>query len=176
MSNLSQLQERVTAIEELFKASKDVIRRRSEQLAALTGTIEESVVGSQELIQSLREELARAQEDHQQLRAMLDSLLAAAGAASVSQCEMEARLSHLIETASTIGVGQNPQQSDSETGEKTPSELEALANEQEEPLELTQMILDDGSVADVKMKEASPAKWQSVVKDIRRSNTKRDRG
>ncbi len=85
-------------------------RKRNERLSGLLGVVEEGFACSQHRIESLSEELARANQEKQQLQAMLQTLLAAVedhGAHGIGAVrrELEARIDRLSEAAlSTRGT------------------------------------------------------------------------
>jgi uncharacterized phage infection (PIP) family protein YhgE len=80
---------------------------RNERLSSLLSVVEESFAYSQYKIESLSEELARVNEEKQQIQAMLQTLLAEGedtGARGIGAAmrDLEDRINRLVETASSI--------------------------------------------------------------------------
>jgi chromosome segregation ATPase len=109
MTELAELRQRVEAVGARFRGTTEEDRKRSERLSNLLSLIEEGVARSQHEIKRLSEELARANEEKQQLQAMLQDLLAEGEATGARETvtatrELEDRIDRLVETASSISA------------------------------------------------------------------------
>jgi hypothetical protein len=107
VKELAELRQRVRAAEARLGKAAEEDRMRNERLSSLLGVVEEGFACSQHRIESLSEELARANQEMQQLQAMLQALLAAAeddGAHGIGAArrELEARINRLSEAALSI--------------------------------------------------------------------------
>lgn len=73
--NFTEIKRRVVAAEASLRVSRAEGRRRSERLAGLLETVEENIARSQDEIEGLREERARADEEVRELKSLLKALL-----------------------------------------------------------------------------------------------------
>ncbi len=71
MTELAELRQRVMSVGARFKSTTEEDRKRSERLSRLLSLIEEGFARSQHEIKRLNEELARANEEKEQIQAML---------------------------------------------------------------------------------------------------------
>ena len=230
MTELAELQQRVKSVGARFRGTVEEDRKSGERLSSLLSVIEEGFAYSQHEIQSLSEELARANEEKQQLQAMLQALLAEAedtgahGTGTVTR-ELEARINRIVETASSISetvsrgapemtkgslATVNKDEADrtaagakidteraigpsGEVSEEAPPVLEEVESkpvrklesdaheegespgtkgrEEKEPLELTQMVTEEGGVVDVNADQGHPTEKdrgtaQQIIKRV----------
>ena len=107
MTELAELRQRVEAVGARFRGTADEDRKRSERLSSLLSLIEEGFARGQHEIKRLNEELARGNEEKEQVQAMLQDLLAegedtGARETGTAMRELEDRIDRLFETASSI--------------------------------------------------------------------------
>jgi antitoxin (DNA-binding transcriptional repressor) of toxin-antitoxin stability system len=107
MIELAELRQRVEAAGESLGEAAAENQKLHERLLGLLSVVEECFAHSQHKIESLSEELARTNEEKQQLQAMLQTLLAETEGDSVraigaTRRELEARINSLVEAASSI--------------------------------------------------------------------------
>ncbi len=107
MTEFAELRQRVESVGARFRGTTEEDCKRSERLSGLLSLIEEGFARSQHEIKRLSEELARANEEKQQIQAMLQALLAegeASGARGddAPTRDLEDRINRLVETASSI--------------------------------------------------------------------------
>ena len=114
-AQISELQQRVNAIEVRFSGSVEESRERSERLSSLLEAMEEGFARSRRDFERLNDELVRVSEENQQLRGMLQTLLAVTDDSTVrgigaAMRELETRINRLVDTASSISgtLGQSP--------------------------------------------------------------------
>ncbi len=107
MTDLAELRQRVKSVGERFIGTAEVDRTRSERVSRLLGVVKESFARSQQEIKRSNEHLTRANEENQQLRTMLQALLAegedtGARGAGTAMRELEDQITRLVEAASSI--------------------------------------------------------------------------
>ncbi len=107
MTELAELQQRVKSVGARFRGTAEEDRKRSERLVSLLKSVEEGFARSQHEIKRLNEELARSNEEKEQIQAMLQTLLAegedtGARGTGTAMRELEDRINCLVETASSI--------------------------------------------------------------------------
>jgi hypothetical protein len=107
VTELAELRQRVEAAGESLGEAAAENQKLHERLLGLLSVVEECFAHSQHKIESLSEELARTNEEKQQLQAMLQTLLAETEGDSVraigaTRRELEARINSLVEAASSI--------------------------------------------------------------------------
>ncbi len=107
MTELAELRQRVEAVGARFRGTVEEDCKRSERLSSLLSLIEDGFGRSQHEIKRLSEELARANEEKQQIQAMLEALLgegedSGARGTSAAMRDLEDRVNHLVETVSSI--------------------------------------------------------------------------
>ena len=107
MTDLAELRQRVKSVGARFRGTAEEDRKHNERLLSLLSLVEEGFARSQHEIQRLSEELARANEEKQQIHAMLQDLLTegeAPGASGIGAAmrELEDRINRLVEAASSI--------------------------------------------------------------------------
>ncbi len=107
MTELAELQQRVKSVGTRFRGTAEEDRKRGERLVSLLKSVEEGFARSQHEIKRLNEELARANEEKQQIQAMLQDLLTegeAPGASGIGAAmrDLEDRINRLVEAASSI--------------------------------------------------------------------------
>ncbi len=107
MTELAELRQRVESVGARFRGTAEEDRKRSKRLSSLLSLVEEGFACSQHQIQSLSEDLACANDEIQQLRTMLQTLLAevedtGARGTGAAMRELEDRINCLVETASSI--------------------------------------------------------------------------
>ena len=107
MTELADLRDRAKAAGARPREAAEEDRKRNERLSNLLSAVEEGLAYSQHKIQSLSEELACANEEKQQLQAILQTLLAeaeddSAHALGAARRKLEARIDRLVEAASSI--------------------------------------------------------------------------
>ena len=105
MTELADLRDRAKAAGARPREAAEEDRKRNERLSNLLSAVEEGLAYSQHKIQSLSEELACANEEKQQLQAILQTLLAeaeddSAHALGAARRKLEARIDRLVEAAS----------------------------------------------------------------------------
>ncbi len=235
MTELAELRQRVMSVGARFKSTTEEDRKRSERLSRLLSAVEGGFARSQHEIKRLNAELARSNEEKEQIQAMLQDLLAegeATGARGTGTAtrELEDRIDRLIETASSISgaassdapemtkdspatvnideddrtaagpeietepaIGPSEEvleeaptaaeeveskpvrKLDSETRETSTAIpvltdeaaeegvfTEAEDGEEKEPLELTQMVAEEGNVVDLNADQGQPAEKDSA--------------
>ena len=230
MTELAELRQRVKSIGARFRGTAEEDRKRSKRLSSLLSLVEEGFACSQHQIQSLSEELARANDEIQQLRTMLQTLLAegedtGARGTGAAMRELEDRINCLVETASSISetvsrgapemtkdssATMNTDEADrtatepeietepaigpsEEVSEEAPTGAEGVESkpvrkvesdareegespgtkggEEKEPLELTQMVTEEGAVVDVNADQGHPTEKdretaQQIIKRV----------
>ncbi len=107
MIELAELRQRVKSAGERLGEAAEEDRKRSDRLSSLLSLVEEGFARSQHEIKRLSEELARADEEKQQVQALLQTLLAegedtGARGTGTAMRELEDRINCLVETASSI--------------------------------------------------------------------------
>ena len=230
MTDLAELRLRVKSVGARFRGTAEEDRKRNERLSSLLSLVEEGFARSQHEIKRLNEELARSNEEKEQVQAMLQDLLAegeATGARGTGTAtrELEDRINRLVEAASSISgtvSSSAPEMTDDsattmntdeddqtavepeidteptrgpseEVSEETPTVAEEIESEpvrkpdsdtrdvsamspvraeeaveedespgaedgeEKEPLELTQMVTEEGTVVDVNPGQGHPA-------------------
>jgi len=230
MTELAELRQRVEAVSARFGGTAEEDRKRNDRLSSLLSLVEEGFARSQHEIKRLNEELARSNEEKEQVQAMLQDLLAegeATGARGTGTAtrELEDRINRLVEAASSISgtvSSSAPEMTDDsattmntdeddqtavepeidteptrgpseEDSEETPTVAEEIESEpvrkpdsdtrdvsamspvraeeaveeddspgaedgeEKEPLELTQMVTEEGTVVDVNPGQGHPA-------------------
>ena len=230
MTDLAELRLRVKSVGARFRGTAEEDRKRNERLSSLLSLVEEGFARSQHEIKRLNEELARSNEEKEQVQAMLQDLLAegeATGARGTGTAtrELEDRINRLVEAASSISgtvSSSAPEMTDDsattmntdeddqtavepeidteptrgpseEVSEETPTVAEEIESEpvrkpdsdtrdvsamspvraeeaveeddspgaedgeEKEPLELTQMVTEEGTVVDVNPGQSHPA-------------------
>ena len=230
MTDLAELRLRVKSVGARFRGTAEEDRKRNERLSSLLSLVEEGFARSQHEIKRLNEELARSNEEKEQVQAMLQDLLAegeATGARGTGTAtrELEDRINRLVEAASSISgtvSSSTPEMTDDsattmntdeydqtavepeidtepargpseEVSEETPTVAEEIESEpvrkpdsdtrdvsamspvraeeaveddespgaedgeEKEPLELTQMVTEEGTVVDVNPGQGHPA-------------------
>ncbi len=236
MTDLAELRLRVQSVGARFRGTAEEDRKRNERLSSLLSLVEEGFARSQHEIKRLNEELARSNEEKEQVQAMLQDLLAegeATGARGTGTAtrELEDRINRLVEAASSISgtvSSSAPEMTDDsattmntdeddqtavepeidteptrgpseEVSEETPTVAEEIESEpvrkpdsdtrdvsamspvraeeaveehespgaedgeEKEPLELTQMVTEEGAVVDVNADQDSPAEKDRVT-------------
>ena len=226
MTDLSDLRQRVKSVGARFRGTAEEDRKRGERLVSLLKSVEEGFARSQHEVKRLNEDLAHANEEKQQIQAMLQTLLAEAedtGARGTGTAmrELEDRINRLVEAASSISgtvssdvpeMTKDPQATvntdeDDRTGagpeidteraigrseevsEEAPTvseeveskpELDAREEgespgtkdgEEKEPLDLTQMVTEEGAVVEVNADQGGPtekdrATVQRIIKRV----------
>jgi hypothetical protein len=230
MTDLAELRLRVKSVGARFRGTAEEDRKRNERLSSLLSLVEEGFARSQHEIKRLNEELARSNEEKEQVQAMLQDLLAegeATGARGTGTAtrELEDRINRLVEAASSISgtvSSSAPEMTDDsattmntdeddqtavepeidteptrgpseEVSEESPTVAEEIESEpvrkpdsdtrdvsamspvraeeaveeddspgaedgeEKEPLELTQMVTEEGTVVDVNPGQGHPA-------------------
>jgi len=104
MTDLAELQQHVKSVGEQFIGRAEEDRKRSERVSRLLGVVEESFARSQQEIERSNEDLACANDEVQQLRTMLQALLAVvkdtgARGAGTAMRELEDQANRLVEAA-----------------------------------------------------------------------------
>ena len=107
MTDLAELRQRVKLVGEHSISTAEEDRKRSERLSRLLGVVEESFARSQQEIKRSNEDLACANDEIQQLRTMLQTLLAevedtGASGTSGAMRDLEDQANRLVESASSI--------------------------------------------------------------------------
>ncbi len=107
MTELAELQQRVKSVGARFRGTAEEDRKRNDRLSSLLSLVEEGFARSQHEIKRLSEELARANEEKQQIQALLQTLLAegedtGARGTGTAMRELEDRINRLVEAASSI--------------------------------------------------------------------------
>ncbi len=203
MTDLAELRQHVKSVGEHFISTAEEDRKRSERVSRLLGVVEESFARSQQKIERSNEDLACANEDLacandevQQLRTMLQALLAVvkdtgASGTSGAMRDLEDQANCLVEAASSISgtvsssapemTKDSPaeawpfddhQTADDRTAAGPEIDTEPVIEPSEEisekaSLELTQMVTEDGAV--VKSNTAQghlPEKDRSTLQKI----------
>ncbi len=229
MTELAELQQRVKSVGARFRGTAEEDRKRNDRLSSLLSLVEEGFARSQHEIKRLSEDLARANEEKQQIQALLQTLLAegedtVASGTGTAMRDLEDRINCLVETASSISgaaSGDAPEMTkgspatvntddddraaagpeidteaairpSEEVSEEAPTAAEEVEEpvrkldsetretsavipvlideaaeegepagaedgEEQEPLELTQMVTEEGAVVDVNADQDSPA-------------------
>ncbi len=230
MTDLAELRLRVKSVGARFRGTAEEDRKGNKRLSSLLSLVEEGFARSQHEIKRLNEELARSNEEKEQVQAMLQDLLAegeATGARGTGTAtrELEDRINRLVEAASSISgtvSSSAPEMTDDsattmntdeddqtavepeidteptrgpseEVSEETPTVAEEIESEpvrkpdsdtrdvsamspvraeeaveedespgaedgeEKEPLELTQMVTEEGTVVDVNPGQGHPA-------------------
>ncbi len=107
MTELAELRQRVTSVGARFRGTNEEDRKRSERLVSLLKSVEEGFARSQHENKRLNEELACANEEKQQIQAMLQTLLAegedtGTRGTGAAMRDLEDRIDRLVETASSV--------------------------------------------------------------------------
>ncbi len=169
MIELAELRQRVEAAGESLGEAAEEDQKLPERLWGLLSVVEGSLAHSQHKIERLCEELARANEEKQQLQAMLQTPLAETEDDSVrtigaTRRELEARINSLVEAASsisgTLGEGATKLTMGSPVTVNTDEEGEFPGTEggkEKEPLELTQMVAEEGAAVNLNDDQGQPA-------------------
>jgi hypothetical protein len=244
MTDLAELRLRVKSVGARFRGTAKEDRKRNDRLSSLLSLVEEGFARSQHEIKRLNEELARSNEEKEQVQAMLQDLLAegeATGARGTGTAtrELEDRINRLVEAASSISgtvSSSAPEMTDDsattmntdeddqtavepeidteptrgpseEVSKETPTVAEEIESEpvrkpdsdtrdvsamspvraeeaveedespgaedgeEKEPLELTQMVTEEGTVVDVNPGQGHPAEkdrttLQKIIKRV----------
>ncbi len=230
MTDLAGLGQRVKSVGARFRGTAEEDRKRGERLVSLLKSVEEGFARSQHEVKRLNEDLAHANEEKQQIQAMLQTLLAEAedtGARGTGTAmrELEDRINRLVEAASSISgtvssdvpeMTKDPQATvntdeDDRTGagpeidteraigrseevsEEAPTVSEEVESkpvrklepdareegespgtkdgEEKEPLDLTQMVTEEGAVVEVNADQGGPtekdrATVQRIIKRV----------
>jgi len=244
MTDLAELRLRVKSVGARFRGTAKEDRKRNDRLSSLLSLVEEGFARSQHEIKRLNEELARSNEEKEQVQAMLQDLLAegeATGARGTGTAmrELEDRINRLVEAASSISgtvsssapemtndsattmntdeddqtavepeIDTEPTRGPSEeVSKETPTVAEEIESEpvrkpdsdtrdvsamspvraeeaveedespgaedgeEKEPLELTQMVTEEGTVVDVNPGQGHPAEkdrttLQKIIKRV----------
>ena len=170
MTDLVELRQRVKSVGDRFIGTAEEDRKRSERLSCLLGVVEESFARSQQEIKRSNEDLACANAEIQQLRTMLQTLLAevedtgASGTSGAMQ-DLEDQANRLVWAASSISgtvSSSAPEMTkdslatvntgeDDRTAAGPEFETEPAIEPSEEvlekaPLELAQMVMERGVV------------------------------
>ena len=149
MIELAELRQRVKAAGERLGEAAEEDRKRSERLSRLLGVVEEGFARSQQEIKKSNEDLARANDEIQQLRTMLQTPLAEGEDTGV-------RETSAMSPAIAEEVVEDNESPSAEDGEE------------KEPLELTQMVTEE--IAGVK----SNAGWRRPAADKDRMEIQQD--
>lgn len=143
---LSEMQQRVEAVDARFREVAEDGRRRGERMAGLLDQVEKGVVRGRQEIDRLTRALADANDENAQLRDLLQSVVALSEqleepAKTMGLSELEDRMERLSAQAATLDdAGGLPD--DHPPGE---SEAEAIAaTKNRDPMRLTRMIADGG--------------------------------
>ncbi len=107
MTELAELRQRVKSVGARFRGTNEEDRKRSERLVSLLKSVEEGFARSQHENKRLNEELACANEEKQQIQAMLQTLLAegedtGTRGTGAAMRDLEDRIDRLVETASSV--------------------------------------------------------------------------
>ncbi len=107
MTDLAELRQRVKSVGERFIGTAEEDRKRSERVSRLLGVVEKSFARSQQEIERSNEGLACANDEVQQLRTMVQTLLAdvednGASGTSGAMRDLEDQANRLVEAASSI--------------------------------------------------------------------------
>ena len=195
MTDLAELRQRVKSVGEHFIGTAEEDRKRSERVSRLLGVVEESFARSQQEIERSNEDLACANDEVQQLRTMLQALLAVvkdtgARGAGTAMRELEDQANCLVEAASSISgtvSSSAPEMTkdspatvntgeDDRTAAGPEIDTEPVIEPSEEvsekaSLELTQMDTEDGAVvksntAQGHLAEKDRATLQKIIKRV----------
>ena len=195
MTDLAELRQRVKSVGEHFIGTAEEDRKRSERVSRLLGVVEESFARSQQEIKRSNEDLACANEENQQLRTMLQALLAdvednGASGTSGAMRDLEDQANRLVEAASSISgtvSSSAPEMTkdspatvntgeDDRTAAGPEIDTEPVIEPSEEvsekaSLELTQMDTEDGAVvksntAQGHLAEKDRATLQKIIKRV----------
>ena len=195
MTDLAELRQRVESAGARFRGTAEEDRKRSEQLSRLLGGVEESFARSQQEIKRSNEGLACANDEIQQLRTMLQTLLAevedtGASGTSGAKRDLEDQANRLVEAASSISetvsssapeiTRDSPAPVNTDEDDRTAAgpeiETEPAIGPSEEasenaPLELTQMVTEDGAVVILNAAQGHPtendrAALQKIIKRV----------
>ncbi len=195
MTDLAELRQRVKSVGEHFIGTAEEDRKRSERVSRLLGVVEESFARSQQEIKRSNEDLACANEENQQLRTMLQALLAVvkdtgASGTSGAMRDLEDQANRLVEAASSISgtvsssaaemTKDSPATVNTGEDDRTAAgpeiDTEPVIEPSEEvsekaSLELTQMVTEDGAVvksntAQGHLAEKDRAALQKIIKRV----------
>lgn len=171
MTDIADLQQRVQSVAAHLRGTSKESRMRNDDLSSRLRLVEEGIARSQQQIERLTEALACAKGEKKQIQTLLQTLLATvetAGARGIGagMRDSENQIDRLLKTA--MSVGKTLSSSASEITENTSVigntyeqeltaaglniETEPVTGASKEvpenaPLELTQMLAEDGSVA-----------------------------
>ncbi len=195
MTDLAELRQRVKSVGEHVMGTAEEDRKRSERLSRLLGVVEESLARSQQEIKRSNEDLACANDEIQQLRTMLQTLLAevedtGASGTSGAMRDLEDQANRLVESASSISgtVSSNAPEmtkdspatvntgEDDRTAAGPEIDTEPVIEPSEEvsekaSLELTQMVTEDGAVVKLNTNQGHPTEndrttLQKIIKRV----------
>ncbi len=195
MTDLAELRQRVKSVGEHFVDTAEEDRKRSERVSRLLGVVKESFARSQQEIKRSNEDLACANDEVQQLRTMVQALLAesedtGARGTSGEMRDLEDQANRLLEAASSISgtvSSSAPEMTehspatvntgdDDRTAAGPEIDTEPVIEPSEEvsekaSLELTQMVTEDGAVvksntAQGHLAENDRATLQKIIKRV----------
>ncbi len=202
MTDLAELRQHVKSVGEHFVDTAEEDRKRSERVSRLLGVVEESFARSQQEIERSNEDLACANEDLacandevQQLRTMVQALLAesedtGARGTSGAMRDLEDQANRLLEAASSISgtvSSSAPEMTkdspatvktgeDDRTAAGPEIDTEPVIEPSEEvsekaSLELTQMVTEDGAVVKLNTNQGHPTEndrttLQKIIKRV----------
>ncbi len=152
MSDLAELRQLVKPVGARFRGTAEEDRKHSERLSSLLGSVEEGFARSQREIKRSNEDLARANNEIQQLQVMLETLLAEGEDTGVREASA-------MSPAIAEEVVEDNESPGTEDGEE------------KEPLELTQMVTEEGAVVDVNADQGRCAEKDRAT--LQQNNIKR---